>query len=249
MIGRAKFEISFAPNTRPPCIDADVIHIPNYSRWFSWDKVDSCELRFLLEFFDGRYPSKTPNIYMYYQNSIIKQFWVNPSRKISFNNACKTLMGDVGSIRKYDSTLCVRCYVWGNFRVGLNNADFWWVEITDEAKGDWSEKKTLLLLEAIMHYGDDWKKEYLGHRCSNEAGSRFETNKRMRLTPLADASNPIMAQATFLSALVGVEIAKAAVRAAVTSLSEVDDTTASKVGCGSLVRNTRQGMNGFWFYT
>ena len=32
------------------------------------------------------------------------------------------------------------------------------VEITDEAKADWSEKETLLLLETIMHYGDDWNK-------------------------------------------------------------------------------------------
>lgn len=119
---------------------------------------------------------------------------------------------------QYDSTLCARCYVRGNFRVGLSNADFRRVEITDQAKADWSEKETLLLLEAIMHYGDDWKKvaqhvggrtdkdcvahfvklpfgdEYLGHTLSNDDESGFETNKRMCLTPLADASNPIMAQ-------------------------------------------------------
>ena len=56
-------------------------------------------------------------------------------------------------------------------------------------------------------------------------------------------------QAAFLSAFVGVEIAEASARAAVTTLSEEDDATASKVGRGSLVRDTRQGMNGFWFYT
>ncbi|XVF35793.1 hypothetical protein REPUB_Repub19eG0001400 [Reevesia pubescens] len=290
-----KSEIPSTPTSRPPSVDADIIHVPSYSRWFSWEKIDPCELRFLPEFFDGRSPSKTPRLYMYYRNSIIKQFRENPSRKISFTDARRTLVGDVGSVRrvfdfldlwglinyspssfkpakdtattttsnnksadalslespssaaptskhssstsrrfcgackslctiacfvcdKYDSTLCARCYVRGNFRVGLSNADFRRVEITDEAKADWSEKETLLLLEAVMHYGDDWKKvaqhvggrtdkdcvahfiklpfgeEYLGHPSSNEAESGFETNKRMRLTPLADASNPIMAQ-------------------------------------------------------
>ncbi|XWS24632.1 hypothetical protein CRYUN_Cryun28dG0119300 [Craigia yunnanensis] len=325
--------------SQPSSIYADVIHVPSYSRWFSWEKIDSCEVRFLQEFFDGRSPSKSPNLYMYYRNSIIKQFRENPSRKISFTDARRTLVGDVGSIRrvfdfldlwglinysassapskaakdtanniksadapslespssaaptsknsstsrrfcgackslctiacfvcdKYDSTLCARCYVRGNFRVGLSNADFRRVEITDEAKADWSEKETLLLLEALMHYGDDWKKvaQHVGGRTDKEcvahfiklpfgeeflgdpyeAESGFETNKRMRLTPLADASNPIMAQAAFLSALAGGEIAEAAARAAVTTLSGVDDTTASKGGRGSLARNTRRDIS------
>ncbi|XVF74057.1 hypothetical protein PTKIN_Ptkin13bG0031000 [Pterospermum kingtungense] len=327
------------PSQQPSSIDGNVIHVPSYSRWFSWDKIDSCEVRFVPEFFDGRSPSKTPNLYMYYRNSIINQFRENPSRKITFTDARRTLVGDVGSIRrvfdflelwglinyspisskpsnskdtsatnkssdapsldspssatptskssstsrrvcgackslctiacfvcdKYDSTLCARCYVRGNFRVGLSNADFRRVEISDQAKADWSEKETLLLLEALMHYGDDWKKvaqhvgggrtdkdcvahfvklsfgeEFLGDPFSNEAESGFETSKRMRLTPLADASNPIMAQAAFLSAVAGAEIAEAAARAAVTTLSEVDGTTANKGGRGSLARNTRR---------
>ncbi|MFQ6639407.1 hypothetical protein Gotur_014399 [Gossypium turneri] len=394
-------EVPSTPTSRPPSADADVVYVPSYSRWFSWDKIDSCESRFLPEFFDGRSASKGPSLYIYYRNSIIKLFRENPSRKITFTDVRKTLVGDVGSIRrvfdfldhwglinysassalskpskdtgsnikssdspsvespssaaptpkhssnsrricgackslctiacfvcdKYDSTLCARCYVRGNFRVGLSNADFRRVEITDEAKADWSEKETVLLLEAIMHYGDDWKKvaqhvggrtdkdcvahfvklpfgeEYLGHPLSNDDESGFETNKRMCLTPLADASNPIMAQhlmlvvassssrvpawllnllftlvpqsafrvmdldhlqlvaavqqfvsvgniypmipfegkgAAFLSALAGVEIAEAAAQAAVSVLSQVDDITASRVGSGSLERNSKR---------
>ncbi|KAH1065887.1 hypothetical protein J1N35_030874 [Gossypium stocksii] len=331
-------EVPSTPTSRPPSADADVVHVPSYSRWFSWDKIDSCESRFLPEFFDGRSASKGPSLYIYYRNSIIKLFRENPSRKITFTDVRKTLVGDVGSIRrvfdfldhwglinysassalskpskdtgsnikssdspsvespssaaptskhssnsrricgackslctiacfvcdKYDSTLCARCYVRGNFRVGLSNADFRRVEITDEAKADWSEKETLLLLEAIMHYGDDWKKvaqhvggrtdkdcvahfvklpfgeEYRGHPSSNDDESGFETNKRMCLTPLADTSNPIMAQAAFLSALAGVEIAEAAAQAAVSVLSQVDDISASRVGSGSLERNSKR---------
>lgn len=189
----------------------------------------------------------------------------NSSTSRRFCGACKSLCTIACFVcGKYDSTLCARCYVRGNFRVGLSNADFRRVEITDEAKADWSEKETLLLLEALMHYGDDWKKvtqhvggrsekdcvahfiklpfgeEFLGDPCSKETEAGLETNKRMRLTPLADASNPIMAQAAFLSALAGEEIAEAAARAAGTTLSEVDGTTASNWGCGSLARNTRR---------
>ncbi|XP_030527104.1 SWI/SNF complex subunit SWI3B [Rhodamnia argentea] len=326
------------PPSEPPVTDADVIYIPSYSRWFSWSDVHECELRFLPEFFDGKSPSKNPRVYMYYRNSMIKLYRRNPSRKITFTDARKTLVGDVGSIRrvfdfletwglvnysgsapskplkwddkessktagagsgagnagnsaglnrevskrlcnscksvctiacfaceKYDLTLCARCYVRGNYRVGVSSSDFRRVEINEDMKADWTEKETLHLLEALMHYGDDWKRvaHHVGGRSEKECVTKFvklpfaeelvsdpysgdidgkyntvkdhndvefgiesstmsAPSKRMRLTPLADASNPIMAQAAFLSALAGVEVAEAAAQAAVMTLSEVE---------------------------
>ncbi|KAK6939128.1 SANT/Myb domain [Dillenia turbinata] len=319
---------------RAPQPHSDLIHIPSYSRWFSWDRIHDCEVRFLPEFFDSRSPSKNPRVYVYYRNSIIRRFRErfsqNPSIKITFTEARKTLVGDVGSIRrvfdfleawglinyaapavkqplkwedkdnklqssgepkipvketaqrfcsgcksvctiacfacdKYDLTLCARCYVRGNYQVGLNSTDFRRVEISEVIKSEWTEKETLHLLEAVLHYGDDWRKiaEHVGGRSEKECVARFirlpfleqfmgppgsmglenklanmngqngsktgleSTDtalpmKKPRLTPLADTSNPIMAQAAFLSALVGVEVAEAASQAAVTALSEVD---------------------------
>lgn len=133
--------------------------------------------------------------------------------------------------------MCARCYVRGNYRVGINSSEFKRVEISEESKTEWSEKEILLLLEAVMHYGDDWKKvaPHVTGRTEKDCVSQFvklpfgeqfvkesdsedglETfdqikgsanpesgggdkddsspNKRMRLTPLADASNPILAQ-------------------------------------------------------
>ncbi|KAL7174912.1 hypothetical protein ACSBR2_028678 [Camellia fascicularis] len=321
----------------PPSSDADFIYIPGYSRWFSWNNIHECEARFLPEFFDGRSPSKNPRVYKYYRNSIVRRFRENPTRKITFTEARKTIIGDVGSVRrvfdfleawglinysppatsklplkwedkesksitaslqstaepagnaadymvpkkrlcsgcksvcsiacfasdKYDLTLCARCYVRGNYRVGVSSSDFRRVEINEEIKTDWTDKETLQLLEAVMHFGDDWKKvaEYVGGRSERECvtcfiklpfaeqfvedpeftkadnkfcqtngqndteigsqsfGTAFP-NKKMRLSPLADASNPIMAQAAFLSALGGVEVAETAARAAVRALSE-----------------------------
>nr|XP_027091421.1 SWI/SNF complex subunit SWI3B [Coffea arabica] len=339
-----------SPNTA----DSDFISIPSYSRWFSWDNIHQCELRFLPEFFDGRSASKNPKTYKYYRNAIIQRFRDNPSstptKKITFTEVRKTIVGDVGSIRrvfdfleawglinyspsssssssnkaaaapqqlshndnkdssssatksaaapppppppdappsasadnsttaaaaggpkkrlcsackspctiscftsdKHNLTLCARCYVSNNFRVGISSTDFRRVEISDVVKTDWTDKETLHLLEAIMHYGDDWKKvaehvgggrsdkdcvarflklpfgeQFVGAPESSEMvdnqltsrGSSFQ-NKRMRLSPLADASNPILAQAAFLSALAGVEVAEVAAHAAVTALSD-----------------------------
>lgn len=133
--------------------------------------------------------------------------------------------------------MCARCYVRGNYRVGINSSEFKRVELSEESKTEWSEKETLQLLEAVMHYGDDWKKvaphvtgrtekdcvsqfvklpfgeqfikdsdsedaletfDQIKGSASPERGGRIQDgsspSKRMRLTPLADASNPIMAQ-------------------------------------------------------
>ncbi|KAJ0259836.1 SWI/SNF complex subunit SWI3B [Hirschfeldia incana] len=183
-------------------------------------------------------------------------------------NGCKSVCSVACfASEKYELTLCARCYVRGNYRVGINSSEFKRVELSGESKTGWSEKETLLLLEAVMHYKDDWKKvaSHVTGRTEKDCVSQFvklpfgeqfakdsdsedalETfdqikgsadpesegkvrdgssspdNKRMKLTPLADASNPIMAQAAFLSALAGTKVAEAAARAAVAALSDVD---------------------------
>ncbi|VVA23186.1 PREDICTED: SWI/SNF [Prunus dulcis] len=345
------------PPQPPANSDVHIVHVPSYSRWFSWDHIHHCEVQFLPEFFDSHSPSKNPRLYMYYRNNIIKHYRDNPARKLTFTDARKTLVGDVGSIRrvfdflevwglinysssalnkplrwedkdskaaspvaesptscpedsstpnkespkkrvchgckslcsiacfvseKYDMTLCARCYVRGNYQIGVTSSDFRRVEINEEMRSDWAYKDTLHLLEALMHYGDDWRKvaqhvgrsekECITHFIKIPFGEEFiadfdsgnfdykntsplkdsvdskfgmESNgtpspsKRMRLTPLADASNPIMAQAAFLSALAGIEVAKAAACAAVTTLCEADYET-SRLSLGSRAWNARQ---------
>lgn len=88
-----------APLPEPKAsIEASVIHVPSHSRWFSWDSIDECEVRHLPEFFDSS--TKSPRVYKYYRNSIVKYFRFNPNRKITFTDVRKTLVGDVGSIRR-----------------------------------------------------------------------------------------------------------------------------------------------------
>ncbi|ERN11544.1 SWI/SNF complex subunit SWI3B [Amborella trichopoda] len=317
-----------------------VVTIPSHSRWFSWDKIHDTEHRMLPEFFDGKSVSKSPRVYKYYRDFIIKKYRESPSRKITLTEVRKALVGDVGTIRRvFDFlenwglinytptkqiirweekekalggsqyaagairplgpppgfvgasingrieasgkkenmrkwctscklecsmvcfecqkadciTLCARCFVRGNFRLGLLVSDFKRIELNQATKTDrWTDKDTLLLLEALLQYGDDWKSvaKYVGNKSEKECISRFiklpfgeqfvaplelgeeelesennaegPTTNRSRLIPLADASNPIMAQAAFLSTLAGTEVAAAAAEAAVTALYEVD---------------------------
>ncbi|KAK4275034.1 hypothetical protein QN277_018177 [Acacia crassicarpa] len=342
-----------------PSPEVNIIHVPSHSRWFSWNGIHECEVRHLPEFFESASHSKNPRVYKYYRNSIVKNFRDNPTRKITFTDVRKTLVGDVGSIRrvfdfleawslinyqpsstltkplkwedketkpeagshsnesstpiretsrrvcsgckavctiacfacdKYDLTLCARCYVRGNYRVGVSSSDFRRVEISEETRTDWTDKDTLHLLEAIMHYGDDWKRvaqhvggrtekdciahfvklpfgeEFLNYQYSGVRGDKdnqleepadddsglqsigaAEPSKRMRLTPLADASNPIMAQAAFLSALVGADVAQASAQAAVKTLSEVYKAARIKYQSfprNMLLQDTDKAVNG-----
>ncbi|XP_010913882.1 SWI/SNF complex subunit SWI3B [Elaeis guineensis] len=311
-----------SPRTPEPSPAASyTITIPSCSGWFSFGKIHETERKILPEFFDGKSVSRNPRVYKYYRDSIIRRFRRNPSRKITFTEGRRGLIGDVGSIRrvfdfleewglinyapsakpslkekreaeealekkespkklcsncrsvcsiacfatdKADIILCARCFVRGNYRPGLSSTDFKRVDITEETKTDWTDKETLHLLEAILHYGEDWKKvaEHVGGRSEKDCVARFiklpfgeqflgppeigedgkqhEKNdqvsagheeadaamsrpiKRRHLTPLTDASNPIMAQVAFLSAMAGSDVVKAAAQAAISALYEVD---------------------------
>lgn len=193
------------------------------------------------------------------------------------------------SCEKVDLILCSRCFVRGNYQIGLNSSDFKRVDI-GEAKTDWTDKETLHLIEAVLQYGDDWKKvaEHVGGRSDKECVTRFirlpfgeqfmgppdideideyyqmkdqingeigeesstvaSLAKRRRLSPLADASNPIMAQAAFLSAMVGSEVAEAAANAAVAALSKggfsnVHSENCEQIGSLSKENDQQQAIN------
>lgn len=192
--------------------------------------------------------------------------------------------------------LCPKCYENGNYGLGLSASDFKRVELKEmnqHKSVDWTDEETLLLLEAIFLYSDDWKcvaqhvstkseadcvsrfiqlpfgEQYIDN-ISNESSDRRSSNvtgentiinqvsspkdsstqeqqdhacndakhnmddvlgpplKRRCLTPFADASNPIMGQVAFLSAMVGSHVAEAAAHAAIAALSE-EDPSASQV--------------------
>lgn len=48
--------------------------IPTHAGWFSWTDIHTLEKRGLPEFFNGKVPGKTPEMYMKYRNTIMKKY-------------------------------------------------------------------------------------------------------------------------------------------------------------------------------
>ncbi|XP_057862663.1 SWI/SNF complex subunit SWI3A isoform X2 [Cryptomeria japonica] len=78
-----------------------------------------------------------------------------------------------------DFVLCPKCYANGNYGPGLSAGDFKRVEIKEEANQyksvQWTDQETLLLLEGIMHYNDDWKHvaQHVGTKSEADCVTRF----------------------------------------------------------------------------
>ncbi|XP_020245363.1 SWI/SNF complex subunit SWI3A-like, partial [Asparagus officinalis] len=81
-------------------LQRDLYTIPISSSWFSWDSIHETERRSLPEFFDGSSYSRNPRVYKEYRDFIINRFREEPSRRLTFTEVRKSLIGDVGSIEK-----------------------------------------------------------------------------------------------------------------------------------------------------
>lgn len=59
------------------------IVLPSCSQWFDLDTIHEIEMNSLPEFFCGKYPSKTPQVYKEYRNFIISLYRENPQCYLS----------------------------------------------------------------------------------------------------------------------------------------------------------------------
>lgn len=64
-------------NLRQPII------LPSCAQWFNFDDIHEIELKALPEFFCGKYPSKTPELYKQYRNYIINLYRENSNSYLS----------------------------------------------------------------------------------------------------------------------------------------------------------------------
>ena len=82
---------NFAPKVEP-------IKIPETAKWFNPEEIQEIEKISLPEFFNGKYPSKTPEIYKKYRNFIIDLYRQNPSIYLTATTCRRYLSGDVNGI-------------------------------------------------------------------------------------------------------------------------------------------------------
>ncbi|CAA6670201.1 unnamed protein product [Spirodela intermedia] len=168
----------------------------------------------------------------------------------SFCTTCKSECNIVcfATEKVPDLILCARCFVRGSFRGGLTHADFKRVDVSsssEEKKRDWTDKDSCHLLEKVAEHVGGGKSErdcvmrFIRLPFAEQFVEPLRWNvvqssalKQMRLSPLADASNPIMSQVAFLATIAGSEIAEAASKAAIAALDEVN-------GDGSLLEDVR----------
>ncbi|KAK6924633.1 SMARCC, C-terminal [Dillenia turbinata] len=86
---------------RPPeDPELDLYTIPSYASWFSWNEIHETERISLKEFFDGSSISRTPKIYKEYRDFIISKYREDPSRRLTFTEIRKCLVGDVCVLMK-----------------------------------------------------------------------------------------------------------------------------------------------------
>lgn len=68
--------------------------------WFRWDDIHETERTALKEFFDGSSISRTPKIYKEYRDFMINKYREEPSRRLTFTQVRKSLVGDVSLLHK-----------------------------------------------------------------------------------------------------------------------------------------------------
>lgn len=72
--------------------------MPGYTNWFKNDEINDIEKRALPEFFSGKYPSKTPEVYKQYRDFMINTYQQNPHQILTVTACRRNLAGDVSSI-------------------------------------------------------------------------------------------------------------------------------------------------------
>jgi hypothetical protein len=65
-------------------IITNIVEVPsNAAEWFTLDGIHQIEKDSMPEFFNGKYPSKTPQIYKEYRNFMVQLYRQNPIAYLS----------------------------------------------------------------------------------------------------------------------------------------------------------------------
>ncbi|WWC71622.1 uncharacterized protein I206_105580 [Kwoniella pini CBS 10737] len=169
--------------------------------------------------------------------------------------ACETCGTDCTRTRYHSAkdgeyTLCPTCFVSGRFPSTMFSGDF--VRLDEEtfkhsstgAGAEWSDQETLLLLEGVEMFDDDWQNvsEHVGTRSKEQCIAKFlqlpiedsyltsdptstdlgplKYQAGLNGLPFDGSENPVMSVVTFLASTVGPAVAAAAAQSALGELSK-----------------------------
>lgn len=138
--------------------------------------------------------------------------------------------------------LCPNCFLEGRFPATSTNTDFVRMEdpsySTVERDAPWTDQETLLLLEGLELYNEDWNQiaDHVGTRTREQCVVRFlqlpiEDNyleeKPEQLGPLqynripfTQADNPVMSVVAFLASIVDPKVAAAAAKSSIDEMTK-----------------------------
>lgn len=143
--------------------------------------------------------------------------------------------------------LCPNCYLEGRFPTSSTNTDFVRMDFeriddpsysTVDRDASWTDQETLLLLEGLELYNDDWNAiaDHVGTKTREQCVIRFlqlpiEDNyldeKPEQLgplqyarTPFSQADNPVMSVVAFLASIVDPKVAAAAAKSSIEEMTK-----------------------------
>lgn len=73
--------------------------------WFQWGEIHETEKRALPEFFEGVSTTKNPRVYKEYRDFIINKYREDTSKRLTYTEVRKVLIGDVSLLQKLFSFL------------------------------------------------------------------------------------------------------------------------------------------------
>ncbi|KAK7204144.1 putative RSC complex subunit [Myxozyma melibiosi] len=161
--------------------------------------------------------------------------------------------------KQYD--LCANCFLENRFPSTSQTSDFVKFEDTGYLSADrdreWSDQETLLLLEAMELYDDDWNAiaDHVGSRTREQCVLKFLQlpiedpyleSKPAELgplqynhIPLSQADNPVMSVVAFLASIVDPKVAAAAAQSALPEMTKAIQKQLEKPS-----EETKEGTNG-----
>uniref|UniRef100_A0A8C1X2I1 SWI/SNF related, matrix associated, actin dependent regulator of chromatin, subfamily c, member 2 n=1 Tax=Cyprinus carpio TaxID=7962 RepID=A0A8C1X2I1_CYPCA len=243
------------------------IIIPSYAAWFDYNSVHAIERRALPEFFNGKNKSKTPEmvhafleqwgLINYQVDSESRPTPMGPPPTSHFHVLADTPSSLVPLQPKASQTSSSQQMLSFPDKVKDKPADLQNFGLRTDvyskksgpaktknaasATREWTDQETLLLLEGLEMYKDDWNKvsEHVGSRTQDECILHFLRlpiedpyleDSSSSLGPLAhqpipfsQAGNPVMSTVAFLASVVDPRVASAAAKSALEEFSRMKE--------------------------